>query len=98
MKISVYSGQLALRGSCSKFCNNVNFLAHKYNFNKHQMSGNITAHNILSPYVNNTKAETELLIKAGAVRDFILYRNEMINQSHTCINDIDDIIKVLCCE
>ena len=91
---------LAVNGSSSKFCKSMNFIAHRYKINKYDLHSHNISHAI-NKWVNTNHYEVNKC-KAGAIREFITWRNELWLNMHTLdytvnLGHLQIIIDDLCC-
>ncbi len=84
--------KLALGGSYSTICNSVNQMCHTYGFQKYNLTCTDVVY-LLSVVRNSTSDDVSP--DAGAIKDFIVWRDDPTTQVQTR-EDLIDIIEYIC--
>jgi hypothetical protein len=95
-KVINVCADLALSGSCSTLCNNMNYISHVLEFDKNiikQPYFNLNLH--IFQFMKNNSVSINDAVKIGNIKDLLLLRD----QSNAILNcyEINEILETLCC-
>ena len=87
-------GQVAISGSSSSACNNINLICHKFHINKYALQG-ININNCIKMYLNKLVG-TDSHAKAATISDLLYLRDSFLSKFSR--GEINELLEVVCTE